>query len=83
MIPDKNPYNNWSGNGSATTFDFDVYIEDETQLAVYHANSKGVQTLLKFGTDYSIKFWDIRKTDTCLGGIYDNSHWIWTRQRQG
>lgn len=30
------------------------------------------------GTDYSIKFWDIRKTDTCLGGIYDNSHWIWT-----
>ncbi len=54
MIPDKNPYNNWSGNGSTTTFDFDFYIEDETQLAVYHTNSKGVQTLLKFGTDYSI-----------------------------
>lgn len=54
MIPDKNPYNNWNGNGSTTTFDFDFYIEDETQLAVYHTNSKGVQTLLKFGTDYSI-----------------------------
>lgn len=54
MIPDKNPYNNWNGNGSTTTFDFDFYIEDETQLAVYHTNSKGVQTLLKYGTDYSI-----------------------------
>ena len=54
MIPDKNPYNNWNGNGSTTTFDFDFYIEDETQLAIYHTNSKGVQTLLKYGTDYSI-----------------------------
>lgn len=54
MIPDKNPYNNWNGNGSTTTFDFDFYIEDETQLAVYHTNSKGVQTLLKYGADYSI-----------------------------
>ena len=54
MIPEKNPYNNWKGNGVTKTFDFDFYIEDETQLAVYHANSKGVQTLLKFGTDYSI-----------------------------
>lgn len=54
MIPDKNPYNNWNGNGSTTTFDFDFYIEDETQLAVYHTNSKGFQTLLKYGTDYSI-----------------------------
>ena len=54
MIPEKNPYNNWKGNGVTKTFDFDFYIEDETQLALYHANSKGVQTLLKFGTDYSI-----------------------------
>ena len=54
MIPEKNPYNNWKGNGTTTTFDFDFYIEDETQLAVYHLNSNGVQTLLKYGTDYSI-----------------------------
>jgi len=54
MIPEKNPYNNWKGNGSTTTFDFDFYIEDETQLDVYHTNSEGVQTLLTHGTDYSI-----------------------------
>lgn len=54
MIPEKNPYNNWNGNGSTTTFDFDFYIEDETQLAVYHTNSNGVQTILKNDVDYSI-----------------------------
>ena len=55
MIPERNPYNNWKGNGSTTTFDFDFYIEDEKQLAVYHTNSQGVQTLLTYGTDYSIE----------------------------
>lgn len=54
MIPERNPYNNWKGNGTTTTFDFDFYIEDETQLAVYLTNSEGVQTLLTHGTDYSI-----------------------------
>lgn len=54
MIPEKNPYNNWVGNGSTITFDFDFYIEDETQLAVYHTNALGVQTLLVYGVDYSI-----------------------------
>ena len=54
MIPERNPYNNWKGNGSTTTFDFDFYIEDETQLAVYHTNSEGAQTLLTHGVDYSI-----------------------------
>ena len=54
MIPEINPYNNWSGNGSTTTFDFDFYIEDETQLAVYHTDSDGVQTTLTLDTDYSI-----------------------------
>ena len=34
--------------------------------------------LCSSGTDYSIKFWDIRKPDTCLGGVYDNTHWIWS-----
>ena len=54
MIPEQNPYNNWSGNGSTTTFDFDFYIENETQLKVYHTNALGVQTLLLHDVDYSI-----------------------------
>ena len=54
MIPEQNPYNNWSGNGSTTTFDFDFYIENEMQLKVYHTNELGVQTLLKHDVDYSI-----------------------------
>ena len=29
------------------------------------------------GTDFSIKFWDIRKPEKEIGGIYNNSHWIW------
>jgi hypothetical protein len=54
MIPERNPYNNWNGNGSTTTFDFDFYIENATQLAVYHTNTDGVQTTLRYGIDYSI-----------------------------
>ena len=54
MIPERNPYNNWKGNGSTKTFDFDFLIEDETQLIVYHTNSSIVQTVLTYGTDYSI-----------------------------
>ena len=29
------------------------------------------------GTDFSIKFWDMRKPEKEFGGIYNNSHWIW------
>lgn len=54
MIPERNPYNNWQGNGLNKNFDFDFYIEDETQLAVFHTNAQGVQTLLVHGRDYSI-----------------------------
>ena len=54
MIPETNPYNNWSGNGSSITFDFDFYIEDATQLAVYRTGTNGIQTKLTYGTDYSI-----------------------------
>ena len=28
-------------------------------------------------TDFDIKFWDIRKPEKEIGGIYNNSHWIW------
>ena len=54
MIPETDPYNNWRGNGLSTTFDFDFYIEDESQLAVYLTGTDGVQTTLIYGTDYSI-----------------------------
>lgn len=54
MIPETNPYNNWSGNGSTTTFDFDFYIENASQLAVYHTNTLGEQIQLVNGVDYSI-----------------------------
>lgn len=30
------------------------------------------------GTDYSLKFWDIRKPNNEFGGLYNNSHWIWS-----
>jgi WD40 repeat protein len=30
------------------------------------------------GTDFALKFWDIRKPNTEFGGIYNNSHWIWS-----
>ena len=30
------------------------------------------------GTDFALKFWDTRKPNTEFGGIYNNSHWIWS-----
>ena len=30
------------------------------------------------GTDFAMKFWDIRRPNTEFGGIYNNSHWIWS-----
>ena len=35
-------------------------------------------TFCSSGTDFSLKFWDIRKTNSEFGGIYNNSHWIWS-----
>ena len=29
------------------------------------------------GSDFAVKFWDIRKPGKEFGGIYNNSHWIW------
>ena len=46
MIPERNPYNNWNGNGSTKTFDFDFLIEDETQLVKYN-NSSRLQERIK------------------------------------
>ena len=48
------PVKNHYGNNSATTFDFDFYIETEQQLLVQHTDMDGVITTLQLGIDYSI-----------------------------
>ena len=54
MIYDILPVNNYKGNNSATEFEFDFYIEDETQLKVYLYDKFGVKHLLQYEQDYSI-----------------------------
>ncbi len=54
MIYDVLPVNNYQGNNSATTFDFDFYIEDGSQLKVYYFDENSVKTLLTENLDYSI-----------------------------
>ena len=54
LIPDISPVNTYAGNGSATTFDFDFYIDDSSQLKVYCISSTGVKTLLVENVDYSV-----------------------------
>ncbi len=49
------PVNNYTGNGSSTTFDFDFLIENESELVVTHKNiNAGNETVLTIGIDYSI-----------------------------
>lgn len=55
MIPEQIPVNNHYGNNEATQFDFDFFIEDETQLKVTHTDFKGNETYPVLGVDYSIK----------------------------
>ncbi len=54
MIPEIEPYNNYTGDGSATQFDFDFYIEDSSQLVVQHTSADGVISTLTKDTDYTI-----------------------------
>ena len=54
MIPEEVPVYTYAGNDSATTFDFDCLVENENQLDVYFTDSEGNQSLLLYGTDYSI-----------------------------
>ena len=54
MIPDIEPVNTWSGNSSATRFDFDFLINNASELTVLHTDSDGVQTELELNTDYTI-----------------------------
>ena len=48
------PVNNYTGNGSVTTFDFDFFIENQNELVVTHINSNGISNVLEYGIDYSI-----------------------------
>ena len=54
MIPEIEPYNNYRGDGSATQFDFDFYIEDSSQLVVQHTSSGGIISTLTKDIDYTI-----------------------------
>ena len=54
MIYDISPVNNYNGNGSSTTFDFDFYIDNEKQLKVYLYDENFVKHELKYNIDYSI-----------------------------
>ncbi len=48
------PVNNYTGNGSVTTFDFDFFIENQNELVVTHINTNGISNVLEYGIDYSI-----------------------------
>ena len=48
------PVNDWSGDNSTTTFDFDFLIEKEEELVVKYQDSSGVQTTLSLDIDYTI-----------------------------
>lgn len=54
MIPEIAPYNNYTGNNSAKKFDFDFYIENNSQLKVQYTDNAGISSILQEGTDYSI-----------------------------
>ncbi len=48
------PVNNYTGNNSATNFDFDFLIENQEELVVSHIDKDGIIRVLQFGIDYSI-----------------------------
>ncbi len=54
MIYDILPVNNYIGNNSTKTFDFDFYIEDYDQLSVNFFDENGTKETLKLNLDYAI-----------------------------
>ncbi len=54
MIHDILPINSYQGNGRTTRFDFNFYIEDESQLEVYLIDSDDSRVKLVYDVDYSI-----------------------------
>ncbi len=54
MIPEVNPYNNYRGDGVATLFDYDFFIQNGSQLIVEHIDENDVITRLEENIDYEI-----------------------------
>lgn len=54
MIYDITPVNNYTGNNSTTTFEFNFYIENEEQLKVTLYDNQNIQHLLQNEVDYRI-----------------------------
>ena len=54
MIPETEPVKIHHGNNVAKEFDFDFFIEDETQLKVTHTDFNGIATILQYNIDYTI-----------------------------
>ena len=54
MIPVNVPVNTYTGNSSATIFDFDFLIKKATELVVLHTDKDGIQVQLKQNIDYTI-----------------------------
>ncbi len=58
MIPEVNPYNNYRGDGVATKFDFDFYIQNGSQLIVEKIDENDVAIRLEENIDYEIAIID-------------------------
>ncbi|MBQ7286650.1 MAG: hypothetical protein IJW73_02700 [Candidatus Gastranaerophilales bacterium] len=54
MIYDISPVSNHQGNGSTINFDFNFYIDNVTQIKVYHFDENKIKRELVYELDYSI-----------------------------
>ena len=54
MIPEIDPYNNYRGDGVATQFDYDFFIQNGSQLIVEKIDKNDVVTRLERDIDYEI-----------------------------
>ena len=54
LIYDISPVSNHQGNGSTINFDFNFYIDNVTQIKVYHFDENKIKRELVYELDYSI-----------------------------
>ena len=76
MIPQQIPVKNHKGNNSATTFDFDFYIENEEQLLVTHTDLDGNITTPEYGVDYTITAFKQQEGSSIIFPIQGSSYGI-------
>lgn len=76
MIYDISPVNSYTGNGVTTKFDFDFYIENESQLNVYKYNALGAKFKLIYNVDYSINEFKNINGSYIIFPINNSSHGI-------